>query len=196
MKLSTTPIAGLHTIHLDRIDDERGHLHRIFDAVEWRGMTGRTWQWDQVVTSFTQDKNTLRGMHYQLPPNAEGKLVIPLAGRMFWASVDVRPASPSFCHWHGIPLSPDSNTALLAQPGFAHGCLSLSTSVSLLILSTQTHRAAQGAGFRWDDPTVGIRWPDLGAPPLLSRAHKDLTSFSTFAATLGDWAREKEVVHA
>ena len=196
MKIQATPIAGLHDVRLDRIDDDRGNLHRIFDAIEWDGAAGQIWQWDQVVTSFTQDKNTLRGMHYQLPPFAEGKLVIPLAGRMYWASVDVRPTSPSFGHWHGVVLAPEAGSALLAHPGFAHGCLSLSGAVSLLILSTQTHRAAQGAGFRWDDPTVAIRWPDLGAPPLLSSAHRDLASFRTFAGTLGEEAREKEVAHA
>lgn len=196
MKIEATPIAGLHEVYLDRIDDERGNLHRIFDAAEWHGAAGQTWHWDQVVTSFTRDKNTLRGMHYQLPPYAEGKLVIPLAGRMFWASVDVRHASPSFGRWHGVVLAPEAGSALLATPGFAHGCLSLSNAVSLLILSTQTHRAAQGAGFCWDDPTVAIRWPDLGAPPLLSPAHRGLVSFRTFAGTLGEETWEKEVAHA
>ncbi|NQV79389.1 MAG: dTDP-4-dehydrorhamnose 3,5-epimerase family protein [Alphaproteobacteria bacterium] len=196
MKIDETSLAGLHEIQLARIDDDRGDLLRIFDAVEWDRLGGRSWQWAQAVTSFTRTANTLRGMHYQMPPHAEGKLVVPLAGTMFWASVDVRLGSPTFGQWHGTHLSPENGASLLAHPGFAHGCLSLSGSVSLLILSTQTHRAARGTGFRWDDPSLAIRWPDCGAPPQMSPAHRGLPSFSSFVEAIDDVIGVKEAAHA
>ena len=195
MKMIETTLKGLQTVQLDRIDDARGHLLRVFDALEWASQGEDKAGWAQVVTSFTATKNTLRGMHYQLPPYAEGKLVVPLTGSMFWASVDVRLGSPTLGHWHGATLTAVEGAALAAAPGFAHGCLSLSADVTLLILSTQTHRADGGVGFRWDDPAIAIRWPDLGAPPHLSPAHRRLPRFDTFADGLGI-AREREAVHA
>jgi dTDP-4-dehydrorhamnose 3,5-epimerase len=195
MKMIETTLAGLQTVQLDRIDDARGHLVRVFDALEWAPKIGDLAGWAQVVTSFTATKNTLRGMHYQLPPFAEGKLVVPLTGSMYWASVDVRPDSPTFGRWRGETLEAVHGTALAAAPGFAHGCLSLTDDVTLLILSTQTHRADGGAGFRWDDPSVAIKWPDLGAPPHLSPAHRRLPRFDAFAEGLGI-VQEREAVHA
>jgi dTDP-4-dehydrorhamnose 3,5-epimerase len=193
--MTDTSLTGLQEIQLDRIDDARGYLLRVFDALEWAPQGDDLSTWAQVVTSFTATKNTLRGMHYQLPPYAEGKLVVPLAGAMFWVSVDVRPNSATFGQWYGTALTATDGTALAAVPGFAHGCLSLSGDVTLLILSTQTHRADDGAGFRWDDPDIAIGWPDLGAPPHLSPAHRRLPRFDTFADGLGV-PREREAVHA
>ncbi len=195
MKMTATALEGLQVVQLDRLDDARGHLLRVFDALEWAPHGEDLSGWAQVVTSFTAAKNTLRGMHYQLPPYAEGKLVVPLTGRMFWASVDVRPNSPTLGRWHGETLEAVDGAALAAAPGFAHGCLSLSGDVTLLILSTHTHRVDGGAGFRWDDPSVAITWPDLGAPPHLSPAHRRLPRFDAFAEGLGI-AREREAVHA
>lgn len=195
MKMTETALAGLQNVHLDRIDDARGHLLRVFDALEWAPHGDGPSAWAQVVTSFTGTKNTLRGMHYQLPPYAEGKLVVPIAGAMYWASVDVRPDSPTFGRWHGTTLTAAENTALAAAPGFAHGCLSLSRDVVLLILSTQTHRADDAAGFRWDDPSIAIGWPNLGAPPHLSTAHRRLPCFDAFADGLCG-VRERETIHA
>jgi dTDP-4-dehydrorhamnose 3,5-epimerase len=185
MKMTETTLAGLQEVHLDRIDDGRGHLLRVFDALEWVPYSDRPPAWAQVVNSFTPNKNTLRGMHYQLPPYAEGKLIVPIAGAMYWASVDVRPESPTFGRWHGATLMATDGTALAAAPGFAHGCLSLSHDVMLLILSTQTHRVGHGAGFCWDDPNIAIGWPDLGTPPHLSAAHRRLQRFDAFADGLG-----------
>ena len=195
MKMTETGLAGLQDVHLDRIDDDRGHLMRIFDALEWAPRGDAVTAWDQVVTSYTATKNTLRGMHYQLPPYAEGKLVLPLAGTMHWASVDVRPDSATFGRWHGTTLKAGEGSALAATPGFAHGCLSLSRDVTLLILSSQAHRADSGAGFCWNDSKVGIGRPDLGAPPHLSTAHRRLPRFDAFAEQLGV-VREREAVHA
>jgi dTDP-4-dehydrorhamnose 3,5-epimerase len=196
MKLTATPLRGLHTVALDRRDDARGNLLRIFDAQEWRGIGGQDWRWNQAVTSYTRHANTLRGMHYQLPPHAEGKLVVPQSGAMFWVSVDVRPDNTAFGTWHGVTLSAADGTALLARPGFAHGCLSLTGDVGLLILSTETHRPEGGAGFRWDDANVAIRWPDLGGAPRLSAGHNALPSFAAFAATVAPKVAPMETVDA
>ncbi len=194
MKRTATSLDGLFAVTLDAHADARGGLLRIFDAVEWAGFAPGSW--NQVVTSTTRAANTLRGMHYQRPPHAEAKLVVPQSGVMFWASVDARPRSATFGQWHGATLDAANGQALLAAPGFAHGCLSLSDDVSLLILSTETHRPEGGAGFRWDDPAVGIAWPDLGGAPFLSDVHGALPSFSQFAKSLGVPALQKETVDA
>lgn len=175
---------GLYTVSLERFDDDRGSLLRIFDRDEWQDVTQLNWHWSQVVTSYTRKANTLRGMHYQTPPYEEAKLVLPQAGHMFWASVDMRPESPTFGRWAAVTLNAAEGQALLAFPGFAHGCLSLSDDVNLLILSTQTHRPDDGGGFRWDDERIGIEWPKLDDPPQISEDHARLPTFTTFVEKL------------
>jgi len=114
----------------------------------------------------------LRGLHYQLPPHAQGKLVRCVSGAVFDVAVDLRRSSPHFGRWAGVELSADNHRQLWVPPGFAHGFLVLSETADFLYKTTDTYAPQAEGSVRWDDPAIGIQWPELGLAPLL--AEKDL----------------------
>jgi dTDP-4-dehydrorhamnose 3,5-epimerase len=126
---------------------------------------------------FVQDNlarsgaRVLRGLHYQLPPHAQGKLVQVVRGAVFDVAVDLRRASPTFGRWVGCELSADTGELLWVPPGFAHGYAVLSDGADLLYKVTSEYRAELDRGVRWDDPGIGVTWPL--ADPVLSP--RDLT---------------------
>jgi dTDP-4-dehydrorhamnose 3,5-epimerase len=118
-----------------------------------------------IDADFVQDNfvrsgpGVLRGLHYQRPPSAQGKLVQVLRGRVFDVSVDLRRGSPSFGLWVARELSGDSGEGLWIPAGFAHGYAVLSDGADLVYKVTREYDAAREAGVRWDDPTLAIPWP-------------------------------------
>lgn len=154
--------------------DDRGFLFESFRA---------NWLPEE---SFVQDnhsqssKGTLRGLHYQLD-NPQGKLVRVVRGEVFDVAVDIRQSSKTFGQWISRVLSEDNKELFWVPPGFAHGFLVLSETADFVYKCTDYYTPGDEYGIRWDDPTLGIQWPDLGAPPNLSE--KDLT-----APLLGDAA--------
>jgi dTDP-4-dehydrorhamnose 3,5-epimerase len=122
---------------------------------------------------FMQDNHSrssrgvLRGLHYQLH-NPQGKLVRVTQGAVFDVAVDIRRASPQFGRWVGFELSADNHRMLWIPPGFAHGFLVLSDTADFLYKCTTLYDPPSDRGIRWNDPAIGIDWPDAGAPPLLS----------------------------
>ncbi|MCZ8073353.1 MAG: dTDP-4-dehydrorhamnose 3,5-epimerase [Paucibacter sp.] len=149
-----------------------------------RGFFTESWSekvFNQAVGAdfhFVQDNHSrsargvLRGLHFQLPPHAQGKLVRCVAGAVFDVAVDIRRSSPNFGRWVGVELSADNHRQLWVPPGFAHGFLVLSDSADFLYKTTDTYAPQAEGAVRWDDPAICIIWPDVGAPPLL--AEKDL----------------------
>jgi dTDP-4-dehydrorhamnose 3,5-epimerase len=128
---------------------------------------------------FVQDnhsrssKGVLRGLHFQLPPHAQGKLVRVTSGAVFDVAVDMRKSSPRFGRWTGVELSADNHRQLWIPPGFAHGFLVLSEAADFLYKTTNYYAPQSEGAVRWDDPAIGIQWPGLGEiDPLL--AEKDL----------------------
>jgi dTDP-4-dehydrorhamnose 3,5-epimerase len=125
-----------------------------------------------ISCEFVQDnhsrscRHTLRGMHYQLPPRAQDKLVRVLAGEIYDVAVDLRPDSPTFGRWEGFHLSADNFRMLFIPKGFAHGFCVLSESADLFYKCSDLYAPELQGGFRWDDPAVGITWPVT--TPLLS----------------------------
>ncbi|GIX24145.1 MAG: dTDP-4-dehydrorhamnose 3,5-epimerase [Caldimonas sp.] len=123
---------------------------------------------------FVQDNHSrsrrgvLRGLHYQLHPNAQGKLVRVTHGRVFDVAVDLRRSSPRFGQWVGVELSGDNHRQLWIPAGFAHGFLVLSDSADFLYKTTAYYAPQAERCIRWDDPTLGIDWPDAGVPPQVS----------------------------
>jgi len=104
-------------------------------------------------------KRVLRGLHYQLPPRAQGKLVRVVAGAVYDVAVDIRRDSRSYGAWVGCTLSGDEAEMLWVPPGFAHGYVVLSESADLTYFVTEEYDAALDRGFRWNDPAVGVVWP-------------------------------------
>jgi len=167
MKITTTAIEGVLILEPRVFGDERGfffesHNQKAFDAAVGHEVR------------FVQDNHSrsshgvLRGLHYQLPPHAQGKLVRVTQGSVFDVALDLRRSSPNFGRWVGVDLSGDNHRQLWLPPGMAHGFVVTSESADFLYKTTEYYTPASERCVRWDDPTIGIRWPALGREPLLS----------------------------
>ncbi|MEJ6008155.1 dTDP-4-dehydrorhamnose 3,5-epimerase [Paucibacter sp. AS339] len=126
---------------------------------------------------FVQDNHSrsvrgvLRGLHFQRPPHAQGKLVRCINGRVFDVAVDIRKSSPNFGKWVGVELNAENHKQLWIPPGFAHGFLTLSESADFLYKTTAYYAPQAEGAVLWNDTSIGIVWPDTGLPPTL--AYKD-----------------------
>ena len=131
---------------------------------------------------FVQDNHSrsargvLRGMHYQLPPHAQGKLVRVTAGRVFDVAVDMRHRSPHFGQWAGAELSAENYRQLWIPPGFAHGFLVLSEQADFLYKTTDYYAPHAERAVKWDDPTLGIPWPIASSMRVLVSSKDDTAS--------------------
>jgi dTDP-4-dehydrorhamnose 3,5-epimerase len=154
--------------------DDRGWFFESFNEATFARATG-------VRARFVQDnhsgsaKGVLRGLHYQLPPHAQGKLVRAVRGRVFDVAVDLRRSSASFGRWVGVELTEDGKEQLWMPPGFAHGFLALSEWAEVAYKTTAPWHAASERALAWDDPRVGICWP-LDGTPILSAKDGDAPS--------------------
>jgi dTDP-4-dehydrorhamnose 3,5-epimerase len=152
------PLAGLKLVERQRISDARGFLSRMFcrDELEAHGWNQPIAQINHTCTTRT---GTIRGMHFQLPPWSEVKLVSCLRGEIWDVAVDIRAGSKTFLQWHAERLSADNGRALLIPAGFAHGFQTLSDDVELLYCHSAPFNAAFEAGLNAADPTLAIGWP-------------------------------------
>lgn len=151
-------LSGLYEVHGSAIGDARGHFARLFCDQEFAAIRPGL-HFTQINLSKTTESGSVRGMHYQLPPAAEAKLVRCLNGRVFDVAVDVRAGSPTFLQWHGINLTGDNQRALFIPEGFAHGFQALTEDAQLLYMHTVPWTPAAEAGLRYDDPRLAIAWP-------------------------------------
>jgi len=155
--------------------DERGFFFESFNQREWEKTTG-------LKTAFVQDnhsrstKGVLRGLHYQLPPAAQGKLVRCVAGEVFDVAVDIRQNSPFFGKWVGAHLSAENKRQLWVPEGFAHGFLVISDVAELLYKTTDYYAPGRERCIVWNDPDLGVEWPIVGQP-LLSEKDASGTLF-------------------
>ncbi|MGB4061244.1 MAG: dTDP-4-dehydrorhamnose 3,5-epimerase [Burkholderiaceae bacterium] len=147
--------------------DARGFFFESYSEQDFQQATG-------LDVKFVQDnhsrssKGVLRGLHYQLPPHAQGKLVRCVRGAVFDVAVDIRQSSPTFGHWAGVELSEDNHRQFWIPPGFAHGFVTLTDTADFLYKTTAYYAPSHDRGIAWNDPAVGIQWPELGMAPLLS----------------------------
>ena len=158
MHLHPTPLAGLTVIETERVGDERGQFERLYCETELRALDPAM-RVAQANLSTTFEAGTVRGMHFQRPPAAEGKLVRCLRGRVYDVAVDVRSASPTFLHWHAVELDADAALQVFIPAGFAHGFQALTRDVQLLYLHSERWNRDLEATLRHDDPALAIRWP-------------------------------------
>ena len=147
--------------------DERGFFFESFNQKVFNELTGLDVQFVQDNHSRSA-KNVLRGLHYQLPPKAQGKLVRAVVGEVFDVAVDIRKDSPTFGKWVGEILSADNKRQLWIPPGFAHGFLVLSEEAEFTYKCTDYYDPAAEGGVKWDDPDVGIVWPAVDGEIRLS----------------------------
>ncbi len=157
MKAIDTAIPDVKLIEPSVFSDDRGFFFESFNKSKFETAIGRS-------ADFVQDnhsrsgKGVLRGLHYQLPPHAQAKLVRVVFGEVFDVAVDLRKSSPTFGQWVGILLSAENKRQLWIPEGFAHGFLTLSEHVEFLYKTTSYYSPESDRGIRWNDQTIGIDW--------------------------------------
>ena len=168
MKFSETALKGAFIIDIDRREDARGFFARTYCTHEFAAH-GLPEHMVQTNMSLTRNQGTLRGMHYQVHPNAEDKLVRCMQGAIWDAIVDIRPESPTYCQSIGVELSDNNGRMLLVPKGFAHGFLTLSDNAAVTYQVSAFYTPGAERGARHDDPSFGLQWPT----PVLDLSDKD-----------------------
>jgi dTDP-4-dehydrorhamnose 3,5-epimerase len=153
-----TPLPAARLIELQKLGDERGFFARAFCARDFEN-EGLASGFVQVNNSFTSRRATLRGLHYQLPPAAEVKMVRCVRGSFYDLILDLRPDSPTFGRSFGAHLSAENRLAMYVPRGFAHAILTLEDDTEALYFTSSVYAPAQERGIRWNDSRFGIEWP-------------------------------------
>jgi len=155
---TSTPLPGLHVVQRRRLEDSRGYFSRLFCSEELAAV-GFTRPVAQVNLTLTRRRGTVRGLHFQYPPNAEDKFVSCLRGEVFDVAVDLRRGSPTFLQWHAERLSAENQRSLLIPRGFAHGFQALSDDCELVYLPSMPYAPAAEGALNVRDPALAIEWP-------------------------------------
>ena len=173
MIFTETPLAGAFLVDLEKRGDDRGFFARAFCEREFaeHGLPPR---FVQVNNSLSAQKGTLRGMHYQLAPRAETKLVRCIRGALYDVILDLRSDSPTFGQSFGAELSAENRRMMVVPKGFAHGFITLADDTEAFYFVDESYAPDLERGVRWDDPRFAISWPL--DPVVLSdkdRGHRD-----------------------
>jgi dTDP-4-dehydrorhamnose 3,5-epimerase len=158
MIFTATPLAGSYVIGLEPYTDDRGWFARYYCKNEF-ALVGQQKEWVQMNHSCTSAKGALRGMHFQLPPYRETKMVRCIAGKVYDVIIDLRAGSASFLQWFGAELSAENKKMLYIPEGFAHGFQTLTENCELIYHHTEYYTPGAEGGIRYDDPRAGIAWP-------------------------------------
>jgi len=176
MKVTDTKIPDVKLIEPTVFEDERGFFFESFNHRKFEEAVGRK-------VTFVQDnhskssKGVLRGLHHQLPPHAQGKLVRVVQGEVFDVAVDIRKSSPTYGQWVAETLSAENKKQLWIPEGFAHGFVVLSDTAEFLYKTTDYYAPAHERSIRWNDKVLNIPWPLVGHPNI---SDKDKTSTQNF----------------
>lgn len=180
MKVLPTALPGVLILEPQVFGDERGFFLESFNQRAFDAAVGNHVEFVQDNHSRSH-RGVLRGLHYQLPPRAQGKLVRVASGRVFDVAVDMRRSSPSFGRWVGTELDASEHRQLWIPSGFAHGFVVLSETADFLYKTTDYYVPAAEVSVRWDDPGLAIVWPDPGVPVQLSDRDRGAASFAQAA---------------
>jgi dTDP-4-dehydrorhamnose 3,5-epimerase len=166
MKITPTRLPEVLLIEPKVFGDERGFFYESFSQRLFDEAVGRPVTFVQDNHSKSQ-RGVLRGLHYQMPPHAQGKLVRVVEGEVFDVAVDIRQSSPRFGQWVGVHLSADNKHQLWVPEGFAHGFLTLSKTAEFVYKTTDYYSPNSEQTILWQDSDIGIQWPDC-SPLILS----------------------------
>ena len=158
MKFKELELSGAFIIEIEKFVDERGFFARTFDIEQFRN-NGLESNIIQCNISFSEKKGTLRGLHYQINPFEETKMVMCTKGKIFDVIIDVRKDSETFGKWKGIELNEKNPNLLYIPKGFAHGFQTLKDNSQVVYQNSQIHKPDFERGIRWDDPYFNIVWP-------------------------------------
>lgn len=175
------PLEGAHLIQLEKNSDERGFFARTFCKDEFK-KAGLESDWVQVNNSLSREKGTLRGLHFQRPPESEVKMVRCIKGAIWDVIVDIRKGSKTYGKWVGAELNDENRDMMYVPMGFAHGFISLTEDSEILYMVSARYNPDLEGTLRWDDPFHGIEWPIN--PRIISEKDKKAT----------DWNESKSIL--
>ena len=184
MEFGSFEISGPIEVTPRKIEDERGYFSEIFRLSSFREHAGDI-EFVQDNQSLSVKTGTVRGIHFQSHPAAQGKLVRCLAGRLVDVAVDLRADSPTYGRWISVTLSPSENNQLWVPVGFGHGFCTLEPNTVISYRVTSYYSPENDKGVAWDDPEIGIEWPDVADPSTLSekdRTQPPLASLPSYFA--------------
>jgi len=181
VRFMETSIAGAYLIDVEPSQDERGWFARTWCRQEFAA-EGLDFTVEQCATAYNDRAGTLRGLHYQVAPHEEQKLVRCVRGSVYDVTVDVRAGSASFGRWSAVRLTP-SGPALLVPTGCAHGYWTLEDGSELSYHMSAPYHPASSRGIRWNDPTLAISWP-AKTPVVISKRDRELPVFEPGNITL------------
>ena len=167
MEVQPLDLSGLLLFVPSHIGDERGYFAEVFRADIFSAHCGDV-SFVQDNESLSAKTGTIRGLHFQSDPHAQGKLVRCTAGALFDVAVDIRQGSPTYGHWHSETLTPANGKQLWVPPGFAHGFCTLQADTVIAYKVSNYYNAQSDKGLAWDDPAIGIEWPAAADPQTLS----------------------------
>lgn len=163
MLFTQTPLQGAYVIEINKIGDDRGFFGRSWCRKEMQ-QAGLDTDMAQINTSLSRQRGTLRGLHFQLAPFQENKMIRCTRGAVFDVIVDLRPESPTFRQWFGIELTADNHKALYSPKGFAQGFITLQDDTEITYFASEFYAPGKDRGVRYNDPQFGIQWP---LPPVV-----------------------------
>lgn len=171
MKLTHLPLADTFIIEPKVFNDERGYFFESFNAKTFKQLSGQNVNFVQDNQSSSK-KGVIRGLHYQLPPHAQAKLVRVLKGEIWDVIVDLRKEAKTTGRWYGVHLSEENKKQLWIPEGFAHGFLTLSDTAEVSYKVTQYYEPTSEKCLAWDDATINIHWPEHQATRLSQKDQK------------------------
>ncbi|MBA3632985.1 MAG: dTDP-4-dehydrorhamnose 3,5-epimerase [Acidobacteria bacterium] len=177
MYIEPLKLKDTYKINLKRIGDSRGYFMRFYDR-EIFARRGLQIVWEQESLSFNQAKDTVRGLHFQLPPFAETKIVRVVQGAIMDVFVDLRKGSETYGKWDALELSAENDTAVYIPKGFAHGFRTLTENTMVEYKIDVPYQANLASGIRWNDGTLGIDWKVEN--PIISARDGELQFFDSF----------------
>ena len=177
MTIIEKKLKGLFEIQLNAFEDHRGFFMRTYDSSIYIKL-GLNREWVQENHSSSLQKGTLRGLHFQLNPHTDAKLIRCVRGEIFDVVVDIRKSSPTFGQWEAIILSEKNKKELFIPRGFAHGFCTLTDHCDILYKHDNYYNKECDSGIRWNDEKIVIEWPV--AEPILSDRDTNLQSFEEF----------------
>lgn len=176
MQFNRTPLEEAYLIEPQPLSDDRGFFSRIFCSEELK-KEGLEPSIFQINNSYSSSKGTLRGMHYQLAPKEETKIVRCILGSIYDVILDLRPDSSTFGEWYGTELTAENRKMMYVPKGFAHGFITLTDKSEVIYFVSENYSKEHERGVRWDDPQFEIQWPM--EPQVISekdRMHPDFNS--------------------
>jgi dTDP-4-dehydrorhamnose 3,5-epimerase len=180
MEVRRLEINGPLLITPERHSDERGFVSEIYSARSLGPWLGSL-QFVQENHSLSVKIGTIRGLHFQIPPYEQGKLIRVLRGSIFDVAVDIRKGSPTYGKHVGVELSADNGTQLWVPPGFAHGVCTLEPGTEMLYKLTGPYSREHERGIAWNDPSLAIHWPVQATEPVLSPKDLELPHLAALA---------------